>query len=395
LLLINSSCSQVFDRDVHISNPRNCLPEYETYGYSISATAEPDIIFNIPKEVVDSWKPMLSQTEQEKIGATLISSVVYFADNLWLTARAPGQALVRYKPNKDLIFYTIEADDDYICVPESLFVSSKSGLWGIGNLAVGPWRSDPQRTPESATVLSKYDPQGDRFVPVVDLNGELISDAGPVDLVEDSQGFFWITLQNKTVARFDPVSRKAEIVLDQNDGYLFEQVAVDSDDKIWFSAVSTHPVTQINGKEPYELVFYDPKADEIVSYGVPPAWPDSNSPFKPYVDLNGNIWAPGGWLKKSKSGNVEWFRLIEQPQFLVLNLSPPDITVPKYDMALPTLILETSDGSMWFENRGLLRLDPETGSWCRISHYDISPQVIEDDSGNIWLAQDNQLYKTP
>jgi streptogramin lyase len=360
-----------------------CIPPIVKYGYSISATAEPvDPSEELPL-VAKGWEPQFTPRQVKELGS--IWSPVYYNGSIWMIGGSGFPQIARFDPGKRrLTYYSVRVDEQSEFVPsEELFVSSEKELWGIGNFGYSSYPG----------ILSRYDPMLDRFEPVMDQDGLLIDSLGNISIDDDREGNLWIVLPDNTVARFNPDSSRAEIVLDQKDGYSFSTIAVAPDGKIWLSAEAIRERRSDELWITPELVQYDPVLDRLTSLGVPPGWEVSMS-FQPYIDRQGRVWAGGEWLERTADGDYEWFTLTPQPEFVTLRRNPlSEITLSKYRVVSPYPELDASDGSIWFKGGGLLRLELESGEWCRVTEGRPIYEIIEDNEGQLWMTDDYQLYK--
>jgi len=364
-----------------------CQTPHVNYGYPIRATADPDQPPPTPSPLPEEWEPQLTSGQVEEIGFYIsLHSLVFFKDSIWMTTGAPTR-LARYqRANHELTFYSVQIDSVSEFLPDKLFVSKAGELWGLGNLSASGFDVDPYWTGKFMGFLSKYDPTTDKFLPVIDQNGLLVQNRGEISLDEDGFGNLWIILDNMSIARFNPNTRIADIILDESANYEFSQITIGPDDKVWLSARSTN-----DNSEKYELVRFDPSTGKLTNYGSPPQH-SGNVPFYIYIDKNNRVWVHGGWLEYSKDGVSEWYMLIEQAEFFRFNdARPVDFNMPIYSIIQPIPVLESSDGSIWFQGGGLMRLNPITGDWCLISEN--SYQIVEDDKQNVWITDDKQLYK--
>jgi streptogramin lyase len=269
--------------------------------------------------------------------------------------------------------------------PSKLFVSSGKEIWGVGNYGYSQFPG----------FLSRYNTELDRFEPVIDREGLLVDSLGNFDVDDDGQGVLWLVLPDDTVARFDPKRREAEIVLDRSDGYKFSEIAVGLDGKIWLSAKAIREMKIDELWIPSELVQYDPALDKLSLFDVSPDLVGANLPIPLFIDRQGRVWAGGEWLEITSDGRYEWYALTPQPEFVRLNLHFPglEFSVPKYIVAHPDPVLDASDGSMWLSGGGILRLDPESGEWCRVTDGRPIYEIIEDGESYLWISDGHQLYK--
>jgi hypothetical protein len=390
LILTLEACTKLPSLEVKPTDYWHCIPPLVKYDYSLSTTADPNMPQPTPLPVTKDWEPQLSPEQQEEIDLRFLDTLVYYGDSIWMTT--DSLQLARFQPDEHMLtFYTVRVDELSEFVPNKLFVTSKQELWGIGNFGIGTMEVWPSYTGKFRGILSRFDPELDRFLPVIDQDNLLVDTVGEQFIDDDSHGNF-IVLVDEMVIRFNPNTLKAEILLDQSDGFAFYRVLVGPDDKIWFSAQrKENPSNGENEDYANELVRYDPASRGLETFGTPPGEVGVRLPFPLYFDQNGRLWAGENRLEISSNGDYEWYTLVDQPEFVRVREGLPEITVSKYFVVSLSPVFEASDNSMWFKGIGLLRLDPERGKWCRIT--DDIAFITEDDEGNLWMVQGSQLYK--
>ena len=108
-----------------------------------------------------------------------------------------------------------------------------------------------------------------------------------------------------------------------------------------------------------------------------------------YIDKYNHLWVDDrGWLENTSSENPAWHRVIRSPLFINLYFDG----VGNYYWDRPKTMYQSTNEVFWFSaDVGVIKLDPKNGDWCLLTTY--SSPVVEDDSQNLWIVADGQLYK--
>jgi hypothetical protein len=167
----------------------------------------------------------------------------------------------------------------------------------------------------------------------------------------------------------------------------YSSIEMGPDGKIWMADVGLE-----------QLASYDPVSGEYAVYdgrtiGIL-RWMSREALIgyihSLYVDKGGRLWLDDrGWIDFSNPRDPSWHTIVRSPVFISDSVSPEN----QYAWSRPQIIYQSSDGMYWFAdaNVGMVRLNPETGEWCKFTT-GFSP-IAEDSQGNLWIAVYGKLYR--
>ncbi|MCU0370905.1 MAG: ATP-binding protein, partial [Bacteroidales bacterium] len=223
--------------------------------------------------------------------------------------------------------------------------------------------------------LNKYDRASKQFIHYWCLTEEYLEAGYSVDhfwlhsIFEDSQGVFWLgsrggmTELNLQTGSFNIYEHDPE----DAESLFYNGVMSICEDRLGFLWIST-----INGLDRFDKntgKFYHYKHD-----GSKPGTLSNDEVSAVLADRSGTIWIStyGGGVDKYTPPN---------PSFKKYN---PDKA--EFDNFLHTIIIEDKNRMIWMgTNRGLMQLNPETGTIEKYGPDQIIDQVFEDKSGRIWF----------
>jgi hypothetical protein len=375
-------CSQL---PTAVGNQAKCLPSLTPFSFPIItpdfSTIAPNQPNPTPVPVPDGWQPQLSAGQMQKWTSRdwVKTILARNSDDIWLILNSGG--LLRYRPNAQTIeSYTIVGVNGVAFQPGGLLLSKTGTLWAIGYYPTNSgYLSEPH------TILSRYDVQADRFVPVYDPDGVLtgLDSLGPsspdAQTGSDAQGVLWFIVDNSLI-RFDPDTRKAMRVIDKSSGYSLDFLAVAADGFVWLSAIQNQ-----NWQGPFLVIRYDPGTGEIKEYGSPP---NALGPAVLYFDRSGRLWTDDwGYLEFPATGDPVWYEIIKSPIF-IYKLNDPYV----YAWSGPYPFNEVAPGLFYFSSSaGIGSLDFKQGQWCLLTRS--SGPFSEDDAHNLWFAVEGQIYR--
>jgi hypothetical protein len=280
-----------------------------------------------------------------------------------------------------LTTYSIQFEG-YDFVPSQLFLSQDGTLWGFDHYDLGGNAPTGIGIPGD---LSRYDAKNDRFEPAPDKDGILTGGGGSTLITEDAQGRLWLII-DWALFSFDPETRQAQRVLDEQRGYRLYSLIGAPDGSIWLAAYRTDSP----GDKPV-IVRYDPRTDEIEYHGPPLGVREHTTISSMYLDSVGRLWIDDlGWREVSPTGESVWYKLIRSPVFITNRMQGAGDR--EYAWTSPHQMYESSNGLFWFSSgAGLVRLNFQSGEWCLLTT--LYTPVVEDDNHNLWIAGNRQLYK--
>jgi hypothetical protein len=325
------------------------------------------------------WEPQLSDEQLAQIRHFYTAkSMVARGNDIWFT---DNNTLARYRPGTDeLTTYTVQVEG-HDFVPSRLFLARNGVIWGVDHYSL--YTQDA--VPHVPGDLSRYDAEHDRFEPAPDEEGILTREAGYTPMTEDTQGRLWL-IRDRVLFSFDPETRQAERVLDEQRGYRPHNLVGALDGSIWLAVYLTDPP----GNKPM-VIRYDPRNGEIKHHGPPPDVREHTTIFSMYFDRAGRLWVDGyGWREFPSTGEPVWYRLIQSPVFITNRMQGAGDR--QYAWTSPHRMYESSNGLFWFSSgAGLVRFNLQSGEWCLFTT--LSSPVVEDDDQNLWIAGGRQLYK--
>lgn len=325
------------------------------------------------------WKPQLSDDQLAYIKDFYsVYSMIVQGNDIWFTSQ---KTLARYRPSTGKITtYTVQAEGaDYL--PFQLFLSHDGTIWGSDHYNVSA-HNIMSHIPGD---LSRYNVDRDRFEFISDADGVLTHDAGPTVMTEDAQGRLWL-IRDEVLFNFDPQTRRAERVLDEQRGYRPHNLVNGPDEGIWLAVYATDPP-----EDKSLIIRYDPHTGEIKYHGYPPDVRENTNISSMYFDIAGNLWVDNyGWRGFSPSGEYIWYKLIPSPVFITNRIQGAGDF--QYAWTLPTQIYQSSNGLFWFSSgAGMVRFDLQSGEWCLFTT--LSSPIVEDGDHNLWIAGGRQLYR--
>lgn len=357
-----------------------CLPPPFTLAY------QPDIegdMFGerLPARLSPVWEPQLSEEKEEL--KNIFAIVADVNDMIWFVTNE--FRLFRYNPRThEVTEYTVQTREDVKRVfIEQVFISEDGTLWGIGYYVF--------EISKIKIFLIQYDEGVDQFEVITDKDGIFLHAFSMSDVVEDSIGNFWVISRNNLLIRFEPATRRSEIVLgEEEQGYFItptSPLAISPDGTLWLEAFP------YNSDGTYQEIFsieYDPLTGSIKEHD------DQFGPFTPKIgtrgllfDHTGRLWiGEDGFMQFTEDGSMDWYKVIPSPVFVTNRGS--DLYPNGHKRGFPEL--ESLERYLWFRSSaGVIRLDFESDEWCLMATF-YSP-VAEDSKQNIWIVGEGQIYK--
>ena len=196
----------------------------------------------------------------------------------------------------------------------------------------------------------------------------------------DDTGIFWIVSTNRGIYRFDAVHQEIKESISIPDLVLPSSLysknsALASDGSIYFLNLTGDSTTQ--------LMRFIPSTGQIEH--IPYLDFLGDAAFNLFIDHSNRVWLGDlGWMTPDRI----WYKLVRSPLFITDKAE----SALQYTWTRPSLILESSDGLLWFQSEnGLTSLDLQNKKWCWFTTE--QSNIVEDQQHNLWLIADSKLYR--
>lgn len=237
------------------------------------------------------------------------------------------------------------------------------------------------------SVLSKYDEQTDIFISEKSTQGlpSVVKEDNSYSysqILLDKDGMFWILIPKDGIYKFNPITSNLSKAFDIHDTFGDAKIAPDGTIFVLFNEVTYQGDTpQVS----YLLKFFETVTGKEGEYALGYFLEPYPMPLTILIDSKGSIWLD----------NIAFIedRTIYQIQRSPVFLSPVRESFNDYRYKRADVILESSDGRIWFlhQNNGMISLDPEKNEWCWFTTY--QSNIVEDSERNLWMIADGKLYK--
>lgn len=264
---------------------------------------------------------------------------------------------------------------------EKVYLDPTGVIWGTTHLNSVP---DSYQT---IPILNQFNESTQQFESVED--GFLISRKNfsnnnfrEFELLIDKKGVIWIFVPNDAVYRYDPKQSTLEkqVELPQTSGL---EIALAPSGNIYFQDLLPPENNQAF------LFLFNPQEKSITPFYVPSKpWTYSSGML---VDRHERLWLGSvGYINPDGS----WKIFDPDPQHETQNFWKPGSLV-----TAPRIILESSDGILWYlryndtnlKNEGIAWFNPETGEGQQITN--MPSQIVEDDQKQLWMVIRGKLYR--
>lgn len=395
--MLSSSCASGSVIQVH---PMECIKSFHEFAYSglePSLDGEVKKIPPSPPWQIETTVPIhhvegyvISSVDTEITRSIGRRQEIWIAETLFETAGYNNKnVFVVYQPKSQKREFVLADIGDSGFFVENLFVTNDGSIWGKTVWDTIHGQPDLEKVP----VLSKFNENTRRFEfakGVLEIPWTLFTyNFSPwPEIVLDNNGVFWIFAKNDGIYRYDPATQRSEKEADLL-GLNVTQVALSPDGSIYFEIFNE----KIYSKESFfrlldgMLFQFIPKTKEVVPLKIPDEpWPVFSGML---VDPMDRLWL-GAISYREPDG--EWKRIHPDPQEYFKHAG--DIY-----WATPTLMLESSDGVLWYRKfldldlraEGTAWYDPQTGEGCMFTN--IAANIIEDSERQLWMVADGKLFK--
>lgn len=370
---IHPICAYIFSLAIGFFILSACEPLPKSKFDCIATSGE--ITFSYP---VDQWtasNPPPALVPAESTGWKFQYTDRLFGNPSQIIARGDEQIwildenlLMFNKNNNKVTPYTISQGTSEM-TPQKLLLTKKNALWVGGEL------------PGGETILSKYDDNTGKFDEVFDLS----SSGGILDLQEGANGTLWLLVYGEGIVSFDPFSALAKEVLSQRsfDEKIISSFVVDANNNLWLATY------QKNWQD--SILFFDTQSLKLSSLplGINQISPNTGL----LVDNKNRLWISdyAFWKIGTPLPTEDYSGLnmiVRSPVFITQQKPYSD-----YAWLRPKLLLQDSQENIWYTSFGLVKLDPSTGTWCKVlDSNNFSTSLTEDTDGRFWIVLDGKLY---
>jgi streptogramin lyase len=376
LAFLVSACGRA-----QIDSDSECIPPPVNLAFPVGATevpgAEPEEIFP-----TDSWKAVADLPD---LGSAQ-SLVARDPNEIWLTTGYDAW-LYRTDTGEWTSYTTI---DGLEVRPGGFCLAQNGTLWGLDFKTEALGLETPR--------WSRYNEVSGQFEFVRDQQGILSGfHLYSQECNEDQNGVFWVIAQDRyehnhtALVSFDPSSLLATRHLLAPSGSYYADLAIGPDGVIWIAdgagqLIRYDPTT--GEASPYEEYYVDEQRFLDDPYLSREALSDGFF-NNLYFDRSNRLWIQDrGWLDFSTPDRPVWHQIVQSAVFIDSGGVPDN----QYRWLRPYRTYQSSNGLFWFSApAGMVRLDPESGEWCRFTT-DHSP-IAEDEDHNLWMAVFSKLYK--
>ncbi|MEW6029777.1 MAG: hypothetical protein ACOYZ8_00515 [Chloroflexota bacterium] len=369
---------------------QECIPPIATLAY------RPDL----PPVLSEDETPIFPSGEWQYVADLPVTDesieelVARSSDEIWALFTHRG-GLWRYRPSSGEWKEYTSIDKFENIIPIIMLTPSlteHNELWGVGYFYK---ESSIEREIPRSFFFSRYNEETDQFEFVQNDEEILMGyNISYLSIRQDQNGIFWLMAQKKdqqfpdllidgqpfTLFSFDPFTGKIESHGEFPYSAKYFQIARNG--SIWML---------VDDEEKLFLQQYLPSTNETRIYrDLPPTVSETNRYVgMMYFDRHDNLWIEDrGWVDFSDSDKPVWYQVIRSSVFLTDRAEGETRIV----WARPNQMYESSNGLYWFGSfYGLVRLDPESGEWCKFTN-GRSP-FAEDNQQNIWIAVFGRLYR--
>lgn len=380
---------------LEVSN-EECYKSFHEFAYTLSDSDYPDRLLPTYPWQIEATLPG-HQKEGfffDDIQVEIVRSVdgdqeIWLAKPAIFPQHESESAFAIYRPESrewQEIPAKIENTDIFV---RDLFLANDGAIWGNTVWAV-PYGEEAM--PNNGPVLSKFNEQSRQFefvsgvleTPFTYEQSFLLP-----EIILDEQDIFWIFAQQDGLYRYDPVAQMITKQVDLPDSSV-NDAALASDGRIYFE---NYDFRKLGSGEPsfrlYEgmLSQFIPDTGEVIELKLSDdPWPVFSGML---VTQNGQLWlgTTGFWQTDGT-----WQLIHPNPDVFFEHAGDPS-------WAPPRLVLESSDGFLWFQkylgaglrNEGTAWYNPKTGEGCMFTNFPAN--IVEDSQHQLWMFADSKLYK--
>lgn len=391
----SAQLSYPFDNSQTISNNDGCYKSFKEFAYTLSDTEFPEIMLPMaPWEIVSSMPSEYLEGHLVNDVEIVLARSIDGTDEVWSIL-----PVIYPEPQIDSTFgvYTLDTQE-WRKIPakientnlfvQELFLTNDGTVWGKTAWEAS---SSGELSPNQGSILSKFNEQKQRFeldpnaIEIPFTNQQLSP-----EIILDKQDVFWIIVHRDGIYKYDSNSetilkqadlRDLTIVVDSAlapDGTIYLQ---EKDDEKLYSKDLFFQI--------YEGMFFkfSPDTGIVEQIEIPDLpWPIHSGMI---VTNAGELWL--GAIGQRKMDET-WDMMHPDPEGYFDHAGD-------YNWAPPRLMLESSDGRLWYQkylgaslrNEGTAWYNPNTGDGCMFTN--VPANIIEDDQQQLWMIADGKLYR--
>lgn len=416
LCIVVASCKQsvnkhkrILNTDETISTDMRCYGTFNEFAYVPSESLSTDDVLSPTRPwIVEGIFPEVLRGDYPVSG---LGIEVMFARNnngimeIWMAR--PGRFLK--EDIKSLIVY-IPASNEWQHVPDTvvntdvfisdIFLANDGTIWGLNT-----WEGDNTR-PSKGPVLSEFNEQTQQFE--FDLGSLEIPYTNQqkfvnLEVILDHNNVFWFLIEQDGIYRYDPImgttAKQIDLhdispldsVLSKGGDIYFEDISfdlftsisrtVDINEFTYEEFVATYPPFGLYNDMIYQFVS---NSGTLTTLDVPPeSWPNGDM----YVTQTGHLWF-----------GVNGYKDLEDGSWHLLHPDPNLYFEFGFWTDSPSIILESSDGLLWFSYRtelyqGTAWYNPTVQEGCMFTN--VNASIIEDIQGQLWMFANGTLFRYP
>jgi hypothetical protein len=269
-------------------------------------------------------------------------------------------------------------------------ISDSNTLWGL-NVTSGIENKGNHPIP----LFSKFNEEKQQFEP--DYEGPFYDPWYLQSRYERIEGYkelmvkigrksdIWVYQLGEGLLQYNTITHE-QIQYQELAEYDIDRFAISPDNIIYFSISEDWYDWDL---DPNEIFKFDINSREISPLSIPEqAWPDYGQLF---VMQNGNLWIG---IHGFYSADGNWYLENPDPDSYI------DVgrTSYSYNWALPSIMMESSNGYIWFENNasetvgddGIAWYDPASGDGCWITNN--RGIIVEDQYKHLWMIMQDKLF---
>lgn len=368
----------------------NCILQPAGLGYPYRSERLYD---PTPIPLPAEWESQINLSEFTRLPNIDFRELVSVEKNLWILTR--DSQLISYDQTTKTITHfedkELIIEGNKISFIYHLFGASNGELWALGEYSAFAEGNYPL---PNITYLLKFNQAVGIWEAITNIQTSGVEGYSS-KIVEDGYGNLWFII-NSSLMKLETATENLERIIGKEEGYVFSSfsILIHPDGNIWSQIVYSKEVfeeQEIMHLGGYRLVRYDPITNELKDFGVPPE-PNHQLPFRYILDSQGRIWANNfGWLEMDiTDGRYLWYKAFPSNTFISDIDRGYDYQYVAYT-AKPEFI--TGDRFLWYSSgAGIVTLDLTTGKWC-LRNTSSTEAIVNDEFGNVWLADDGKLYK--
>lgn len=366
---------------------RECLQPFSTFAYQgpVDRSFQSEVI--LPQWQLESQTPpQLAEGLSSQVELVRSSNDT---KEVWVSMNTQFGV---YRPASRKWTYVSRIVRNTDMIADHLFVTSSGALWGRTNR---DWSQEHSVT-KGIPVLSKFSESTQEFelveeTAITSLNLALEPIRRPQVLLDDNDTF-WIIVEKNGIFHYSPMKHSIERVAELLDDFELSQAVLSQDGSIYLRRFEWAEKNRF--RLPKDLLFkLSPATAKLETVTMPnQEWPVFSGML---VDRVGRLWLGSiGY----RDVDLTWHLIHPAPQeFFDL----VDSGGYSYLWAPPELILESSNGVLWFRRyldtsgwaEGTAWYNPKTGEGCLFTNQ--AANVVEDKEEQLWLLVDGKLYKHP